>query len=565
MSPAISGNPRQGDTMTATSGSWSGATPIVFSYQWRRCNLAGNACSVISGASGPSVVPSAEEVGHTLRVQVTAVNSDGQSSVLSARTQVIVARGAPLNSVLPKISGTTRQDDTLTASAGTWSGNDPIKFAYQWLRCNQAGESCASIAGAGAQTYTLAAADLGHTLRVRVTGTNSAGVASALSRPSSLVVAGEAPANTAPPAVSGTNVEGSTLSTSDGSWTGSGTFHFGYQWQRCDAAGTNCGFIAGASARTYLLTSADVGHLLRSAVTARNGLGRATAYSNATQQILPRVPTSTAQPTISGTPQAGTQLTATSGSWAGPGPISYFYQWARSNSKGGFDPIPGATQQTYTLTAADSGHLVFVQVKAQNSFGAGFANSKPVGPVSAPAAVAIHASLRTVTYGGATHLTGFTGAGSGSKVQVVAFQTGRTARVVTSTRARGSNWSVTVRPKANTIYRAQSGGGTSNGVRVLVRPRIRLGAVSSRAFSVRVYSVNQLAGRRAIVELRQGRHWRTIGLIRLRRTGLGSPPTIVSRTVFRVLVRSGARLRVMITARQAGPGYITGSSNIVRR
>jgi hypothetical protein len=65
--------------------------------------------------------------------------------------------------------------------------------------------------------------------------------------------------------------------------------------------------------------------------------------------------------------------------------------------------------------------------------------------------------------------------------------------------------------------------------------------------------------------MHRGRHWRTIGLIHLRSTGLGVQPTIVSRTVFRMLVRKHTRLRVVLTARQARPGYIAGFSNVIHR
>jgi hypothetical protein len=96
----------------------------------------------------------------------------------------------------------------------------------------------------------------------------------------------------------------------------------------------------------------------------------------------PTKPSNSALPTISGTFAAGQTLTATSGTWSGTTPITYYYQWALSNSKGGFDPIPGATTSTYTLDSNDLGHSLFVQVKAQNAAGAAWADSKPTGVVA---------------------------------------------------------------------------------------------------------------------------------------------------------------------------------------
>ena len=78
-----------------------------------------------------------------------------------------------------------------------------------------------------------------------------------------------APANTAPPVISGSPVEGQTLSTSVGSWSGSPTSYF-YQWQDCNAFGEGCMSIAGASSSSYTLAAGDVGGTVRVGVTATN-------------------------------------------------------------------------------------------------------------------------------------------------------------------------------------------------------------------------------------------------------------------------------------------------------
>ena len=84
----------------------------------------------------------------------------------------------PQNTWAPSISGSPQEGSTLTADRGLWNGTDPISYAYQWLRCDAAGNNCVNIAGATNQTYTTTPADLSKTIRVRVTGTNMMGSAS---------------------------------------------------------------------------------------------------------------------------------------------------------------------------------------------------------------------------------------------------------------------------------------------------------------------------------------------------------------------------------------------------
>src|SRR5437667_351720 len=81
----------------------------------------------------------------------------------------------------PAITGTAQEGESLTVSAGAWSGATPINFAFRWQRCDTGGNNCSYIIGANDQTYRLSSADVGNTLRGEVTAKNNAGSATATS------------------------------------------------------------------------------------------------------------------------------------------------------------------------------------------------------------------------------------------------------------------------------------------------------------------------------------------------------------------------------------------------
>jgi hypothetical protein len=200
------------------------------------------------------------------------------------------------------------------------------------------------------------------------------------------------PTNTVAPTVTGTAQEGKTLTTSTGTWTGTGgTISYGFQWQRCNPDSTACADIIGATSQTYTVGSADVSNTLRSNVSATDTTGTATQASATTAKVTSvasLAPINTAPPTITGTPASGQTLTAGNGTWTGA-TLAYTYAWLLCDATGAAcQPIPGATGPTYVLTTATIGKTLRLQVTASNTSGTAVSASVPTaviataGPVS---------------------------------------------------------------------------------------------------------------------------------------------------------------------------------------
>ena len=89
--PTVTGTTLQGQMLTASAGSWSGSTPMMYGYQWLRCNASGGACTNVSGATEASYALAAADVGATIRVRVTATNSAGSATADSGATAAVTA------------------------------------------------------------------------------------------------------------------------------------------------------------------------------------------------------------------------------------------------------------------------------------------------------------------------------------------------------------------------------------------------------------------------------------------------------------------------------------------
>ncbi len=90
---------------------------------------------------------------------------------------------------LPTITGKTVEGQTLREEHATWS-SPPAGYAYQWQRCNSAGNGCQSISKATTQAYVLTAADVGFRIRVGESARDAEGaVTPSVSEPTAVVQA----------------------------------------------------------------------------------------------------------------------------------------------------------------------------------------------------------------------------------------------------------------------------------------------------------------------------------------------------------------------------------------
>ncbi len=77
----------------------------------------------------------------------------------------------PVNTALPTVTGTAQVGQTLTRHGRLLERRQQLR--QQWQRCT--GATCNPISNATALTYVPVAADVGFTLRLQVTASNTAG------------------------------------------------------------------------------------------------------------------------------------------------------------------------------------------------------------------------------------------------------------------------------------------------------------------------------------------------------------------------------------------------------
>jgi len=202
VAPVVTGTVQVGETLSVDPGSWtSQQAPTTYVYEWQVSVNGQDGWTAALGEGGDSADYDVDltDDNKYLRVKVTASNDGGSTDVYVDATGLVDIL-APTSSEAPQITGTVELGRTLTASTGTW--DFATDYAYVW-ESSADGSTWETAPGSGAVTssYTVAAADAGRYLRVRVTGSNRIDALVVVSDASVRVPSPASPAVDTPPVV----------------------------------------------------------------------------------------------------------------------------------------------------------------------------------------------------------------------------------------------------------------------------------------------------------------------------------------------------------------------------
>jgi hypothetical protein len=166
--PVVTGTAWSGEVLTGDNGVWTATGPIEYAYAWQRCDASGAACAAIRGATAPHYTVSDADLGHRLRIAVTATSGTTAATATSLPTDVVTP--TPGVAQPPSLPTTAQEGKPISVTPATFTGPAPTTVTFQWQRCTT---TCVNI-GAGLTSYTVTTADVGARLQVVETATWSA-------------------------------------------------------------------------------------------------------------------------------------------------------------------------------------------------------------------------------------------------------------------------------------------------------------------------------------------------------------------------------------------------------
>jgi hypothetical protein len=177
--PTISGTAVVGETLSASTGTWSGS-PTSYGYQWSRCGSSGASCVALSAATSSSYALTSADAGYAMRVTLTAANSAGSSSATSPPTGVVAnsASPPPTTQTLSFSGSLTQKNTSKSFSVTVGGGLSDARLSFS--KCSSLSLSLSNAASAsgpsvvvldqtlaaGTYTYTVSGGKCSFTLTV---------------------------------------------------------------------------------------------------------------------------------------------------------------------------------------------------------------------------------------------------------------------------------------------------------------------------------------------------------------------------------------------------------------
>ena len=225
--------------------------------------VAGNAISEVTGI--PFEVDTSSAAAFTTSVDA------GKANEFTNNVNAFISAPPPVNTSIPTLTGSAVVGETLTVNNGIWTGNS-IVYTYSWFKNNE------PIYGANLGTYVPTSNDVGYAILCTVSADNAAGGDTANTLFTANVTS-NAPVCSVLPTITGTANVGEILSVSTGTWTGSPTFTYQWQWAHLRAN------IHNANTNSYTVDQEDYGRTLTCAVTGSSSGGQTTVHALATGLI----------------------------------------------------------------------------------------------------------------------------------------------------------------------------------------------------------------------------------------------------------------------------------------
>ncbi|MBA2460352.1 MAG: cupredoxin domain-containing protein [Actinobacteria bacterium] len=197
-----------------------------------------------------------------------------------------------------------------------------------------------------------------------------------------------------------------------------------------------------------------------------------------------------------------------------------------------------------------------------------FRGTVTVTGAPAPDTLTLAAGPKIVVYGGKSTLSGvLLTQKAGENVDLLGTACGETAasKVTAVATTTGGAFSTLVQPLKNTAYTAKLRNTSSQAVTVKVRPRLRLGKVAVKRYSLRVSAAQSFAGKYATFQRYNGtlKRWTIVKRVLLRANSTGVAPTVISSVTFRASVPTRVRIRMILPQLQVGSCYLGGTSNVI--